>query len=237
MFPVAALVLGLLGSLHCVGMCGPIALALPLDRSSNGRISGGILLYNSGRAITYAALGALSGLAGSAVQWAAGQQTLSIVAGTIVLLVLFAGFFGKQIEVSKTFSRPFNALRSALGKLFKHPRPSAQLSIGMLNGLLPCGLVYAGLAGAAATGNGLEGALFMFLFGMGTIPAMFALSFLGNKISVSFRQKLRKAVPVFVGIMAVLLVLRGLGLGIPYLSPSNEKGKVECEYCKRHPHH
>jgi hypothetical protein len=237
MFPVAAIVLGLLGSLHCVGMCGPIALALPLDRNSYGRISSGIFLYNSGRAITYAFLGALSGLAGCAVQWAAGQQTLSILAGSLVLLVLVAGLFGKKLESSKIFARPFLVVRSALGKLFSHPRPSAQFSIGMLNGLLPCGLVYAGLAGAAASGSALQGALFMFLFGMGTMPAMVALSFLGNKISVSFRQKLRKAVPVFVGIMALLLVLRGLGLGIPYLSPSNEKGKVECEYCKRHPHH
>lgn len=232
MFPVAALVLGLLGSLHCVGMCGPLALALPVRRDNRAKLYGGIFLYNIGRAISYAFLGAMSGLAGTAVRWATGQQTLSLVAGGLVLLILILGFFGKKIEMSRTFSKPFTAVRNALAKLFGNPKPGAQFSIGLLNGFLPCGLVYAGLAGAASTGSMLNGALFMFIFGVGTIPALFALTLVGNKISVSWRDRLRRAVPVFVGIMALLLVLRGLGLGIPVLSPSFPEGKVVCSHCK-----
>lgn len=234
MFPVAALVLGLFGSLHCVGMCGPIALALPLRRDNAWAMNAGMLRYHAGRSFTYAALGLLSGLAGSAVSWAGGQQTLSLVAGGLILLVSIAGIFGRRIEMSRTFSRPFAFVRNKLARFFGNPRPGAQFSIGLLNGLLPCGLVYAALAGASATGNAASGALFMFLFGIGTVPALYALSLAGNRISDLWRGRLRKAVPVFVAIMALLLVLRGLGLGIPYISPKFEKeGTVACCHCHR----
>lgn len=231
MFPAAALLLGLLGSVHCIGMCGPIALALPLQREKTKSLLTGISIYNFGRALTYAILGALSGLAGSAVKWAGGQQTLSIAAGALILLTLLANFFGKRMQISP-LTKGFSAVRNALGKLFKRNRPDALLFIGMLNGLLPCGLVYAALAGAAATGNILNGALFMFVFGLGTIPVLFSLSFAGTKISFSMREKMRKAVPVFVGIMALLLIIRGLGLGIPYVSPSYSNGETVCSHCR-----
>ena len=231
MFIVAAIVLGLLGSLHCVGMCGPIALALPLNRERVSLAAGGILLYNFGRALTYSIFGMLSGLAGSAVQWAGGQQVLSITAGIIVLLALVLGLLGKKSKLPSLIAKPFAKLNQTLGALFRRKRMDALLLIGLLNGILPCGLVYAGLAGAAATGSAWQGALFMFSFGMGTVPAMFALSFFGNRVPETIRVKLRKAVPVFVGMMALLLVLRGMGLGIPYISPAMEKGQVTCPHC------
>jgi uncharacterized protein len=233
MFPLAALILGLLGSLHCVGMCGPIALALPLRRDRAGAALGGVMLYNTGRALTYAVMGAVTGLAGSAVQWFGGQQVLSIVAGALVLVILAAGFFGKRIK-APFLVKPLAAVRSSLGRLFSRRRADTMLFIGLLNGLLPCGLVYAGLAGAAATGSALQGAIFMFVFGLGTIPALAALSFAGNRISASFREKLRRVVPYFVAVMALMLVLRGLGLGIPYLSPAITEGKTVCchHHCK-----
>jgi sulfite exporter TauE/SafE len=232
MFPFAALLLGLLGSVHCIGMCGPIALALPLQRAKTNSVLQGIFIYNFGRAFTYALLGALSGLAGNALKFAAGQQVLSITAGTIILLSLLAGVFRKQVKISSAFAKWFSAVRNALGKLFKRKRSDALLLIGILNGLLPCGLVYAALGGAAATGNFLNGALFMFVFGLGTIPVLFSLSYAGTKISFSMREKMRKAVPVFVGIMATLLIIRGLGLGIPYVSPSSSNGKTVCSHCQ-----
>ncbi|MDQ3109890.1 MAG: sulfite exporter TauE/SafE family protein [Bacteroidota bacterium] len=232
MFAAAALLLGLLGSVHCIGMCGPIALALPLRREKSRSLFGGIFIYNFGRAFTYALLGALSGLAGNAVKWAVGQQTLSIAAGILILLTLFAGMFGKRMKISSPLTKWFSFIRNAFGKLFRSHRPDALLLIGMLNGLLPCGLVYAALAGAAATGNPLNGAIFMFVFGTGTMPVMFFLSYAGTKIGAPLREKMRKGVPVFVGIMAVLLIVRGLGLGIPYVSPSFSDGKVTCSHCQ-----
>jgi sulfite exporter TauE/SafE len=232
MFAIAALVLGLLGSMHCVGMCGPIALALPLQRTRTAKLLSGILTYNFGRASTYAVLGSLSGLAGSSVKWAVGQQALSIIAGILILAILFANTFGRRMKISAVLAKKFYGVRNALGKLFKDYRPGALLMIGMLNGLLPCGLVYAALTGAAATGSFLQGALFMFIFGIGTVPVLFSLSYAGTKISIAAREKIRKAVPVFVGIMAVLMIIRGLGLGIPYVSPSFSDGKTICAHCK-----
>lgn len=232
MFAVAALLLGLLGSMHCVGMCGPIALALPLQRKKPGALLPGIFMYNLGRASTYAALGALSGLAGTTVKWAAGQQALSLAAGILILLTLFISLTGRRAGAPAFVTRKFSALRNALGKLFKDHRPGTLVSIGLLNGLLPCGLVYAALAGAASTGSFLNGAAFMFVFGIGTVPALFALSFAGTRISLDMREKMRKAVPVFVGIMALLLIIRGLGLGIPYVSPSFSNGQTTCSHCQ-----
>lgn len=232
MFPLAALFLGLLGSIHCIGMCGPIALALPLQREKTKSLLSGIFIYNFGRAFTYALLGAISGLAGSAVKWAGGQQALSITAGVIILLTLFASVSGKRMNIFSPLTKWFSAIRNTLGKLFKRKRSDALLLIGILNGLLPCGLVYAALGGAAATGSFINGALFMFVFGMGTIPVLFSLSYAGTKISFSMREKMRKAVPVFVATMALLLIIRGLGLGIPYVSPSYSNGKTVCSHCQ-----
>lgn len=227
MYLLTALALGLVGSLHCIGMCGPIALALPLQKNSKRSRISGIFQYNFGKAFTYSILGAISGLVGASVLWAGGQQTLSIVAGCIILLALIAGLVGKKFPLPGPLNKIFVNVREQLGKLFKQKRAGALLFIGLLNGLLPCGLVYAALAGAAATGSALNGALFMFTFGLGTIPALFTLSYAGAHLSQTFRLRLRKLVPVFVGIMAVLLIVRGLGLGIPYISPSFVDNKVE----------
>ena len=96
---------------------------------------------------------------------------------------------------------------------------STLLLFGLLNGLLPCGLVYAALAGAAATGGPLGGALFMAAFGLGTIPAMLAVSLAGRLITAPWRARFQRAVPVAMAVLAVLFIVRGLSLGIPYLSP------------------
>ncbi len=228
LFLFTALVLGLLGSLHCVGMCGPIVLALPLNRQNKKSMTAGVALYHAGRLFTYAILGILSGFAGNAVQWATGQQALSIFAGSFILIVLGLGLLGKKIPYPTFISKFLSLIRNNLGLLFKQKKTGTLGLIGMLNGLLPCGLVYAGLAGAAATGNPIKGALFMIAFGIGTIPALAFLSILGNRISIKFRENLRKAVPIFVATMALLLVLRGLGLGIPYISPSYSEDKPTC---------
>ena len=223
-----ALMLGVIGSLHCIGMCGPIALALPIAQMSRGGRLRGIFAYNFGRAATYSVLGAVSGLIGSALNWFGGQQALSITAGVIILIALFFGLAGKRIPLPGWLSRTYAVLRSSIVRLFSNKTTKGLLMIGLLNGLLPCGLVFAALAGAASTGSFLSGALFMFVFGLGTIPAMFSLSLAAVHITDSFRNKLRRAVPVFVVVMAVLLIVRGLGLGIPYVSPAVENEKQVC---------
>ncbi len=95
--------------------------------------------------------------------------------------------------------------------------------IGMLNGLLPCGLVYMAIAGAIGTGGVAEGSLYMILFGLGTIPMLLSISLAGNIMSIAVRKRINKLIPVLVVIVGVLFILRGLSLGIPYLSPPKQK--------------
>lgn len=213
---VAALSLGFLSSLHCVGMCGPIALALPLNRSSKLSLLSGILLYNLGRSLSYAFLGGLLGLAGMGLLLSGYQQALSVSMGILLLLgLLYLRFRSRLPQFQNRFSR---SLKLAFAHWFGRKDPAALWMIGLLNGLLPCGMVYIALAGATVSGTFKEGALFMAAFGLGTLPAMLSVS-LFSGISLSIRKKLSTLSPTLTLTVAVLLILRGLSLGIPYVSP------------------
>lgn len=227
----AALLTGLAGSLHCAGMCGPIALALPVGlNESRWHLYAGRILYNAGRILSYALMGALMGSLGSAVGWFGWQQYLSIGAGIIILL--FA--LGHKLRPGKEslFSGIFKGkLNKWFATLMKNPSYANMLSIGILNGFLPCGLVYIALAGAVATGNAPEGAAYMAIFGLGTFPLMFLLS-LGNAwMNLRSRLAFRKVVPYLAVVIGILFILRGLNLGIPYLSPKMSQPDQEIPEC------
>jgi uncharacterized protein len=216
----AAITLGILGSFHCVGMCGPIALALPLVHRNEWSKIAGILLYNSGRIVTYASLGMLFGTLGKGLFMAGIQQTLSITIGTIILLVVFLP--ARMKKVSNKINDQYlhlTQVKLLLSQVFRKKSYSALFTAGILNGLLPCGLVYLAVAGAIGSGNMWDGALFMAMFGAGTVPIMFSLMVLKNQVSIAFRNKIRKTIPVFAVVFAILFILRGLNLDIPYLSP------------------
>jgi uncharacterized protein len=236
MFIYSGLFLGFLGSLHCVGMCGPLILSMP----NSPRRFWSFFLYHLGRASSYAALGALTGALGAATNWFFGQQVLSVAIGVFILFALFLGWKGHAL-FSNTVVAPFYArIKTNLGKLMSKQQPTARLFFGMLNGLLPCGLVYAALAGAAATGDSLRGALYMAGFGLGTVPALLALGLIRERLTDIWRIRIRKMGPVFVALMATLLILRGLGLGIPYVSPKmtadqiTHQEQVDCCHRKGH---
>lgn len=227
-----ALLLGFLGSFHCVGMCGPIALSLPLNRASAFTKGMGAFLYNAGRAFTYMCFGFLFGLMGKGFVIAGYQQLLSILAGSLILIFfLFSGIKSNN-AISSLFGF-VSKLKMQLSKQFKKSSNSSLFFIGILNGLLPCGLVYLGIAGAIATGNGFQGSMFMAFFGLGTLPAMFTMSLMNNWISLNFRNRIRKAMPVFIIGMALLLILRGMNLGIPYVSPEMSATEAKCHKCCR----
>ena len=215
----AGLLMGLLGSLHCLGMCGPLALALPAAPGSRARFVAGRILYNLGRTATYALLGVAFGLFGRVFALAGWQRGLSIAAGVLMLLAAIGYRTAAGAAVAGGFARALGGLKRALSALLQRRTAGALLLIGLLNGLLPCGLVYAALAGAAATGGPLGGALFMAAFGLGTIPAMLAVSLAGRLITAPWRARFQRAVPVAMAVLAVLFIVRGLSLGIPYLSP------------------
>ncbi len=217
---LTALTIGFLGSFHCIGMCGPIAVALPVPKSSNIVFFSGRVLYNFGRLISYGIMGLLFGFLGKGfVAWGY-QQSLSIALGVIIIILLVIPakyknkFLGMNIILKIT-----EPLKRSIGKLFKRTSLPSFLLIGFLNGFLPCGFVYIGLAGAAATGSPITGMLFMVLFGLGTVPAMLAVSLFGKLISLNVRKKISRAIPVLAFMLALIFILRGLNLGIPYLSP------------------
>ena len=223
----SALMLGLIGSFHCAGMCGPIALAIPLNNQSWFSKINGSLIYNIGRAITYAIMGAIFGLLGKGLVLAGFQKWVSIIMGIIMVTsVLFPSLYKNRFDLDKSAFSFVGKLKIKLGRLLRTKSYGSLLLIGLLNGLLPCGLVYMAIAGAIATTNSLSGALFMFVFGLGTLPMLFAISILGNTLSVKLRTKMTKVIPVVVFFIGVLFILRGMGLGIPFISPPEKKLKV-----------
>ncbi|NOU58745.1 sulfite exporter TauE/SafE family protein [Marinifilum caeruleilacunae] len=227
---ISALTLGLLGSFHCVGMCGPIALAIPLKTDSwLARIFGGVL-YNLGRAITYAVMGAVFGLLGRGLVMSGFQQWVSIIMGAIMILsVITPSIYKNRFNADKGVFSFVGKLKMSLGKLFAQRSYGSLLMIGLLNGLLPCGLVYFAIAGAIATGSSASGSLFMFIFGLGTLPMLLAISLLGNMITLELRKKITKLIPYAIVFIGVLFILRGLSLGIPYLSPPEKAMTVPVE--------
>lgn len=219
----AALVLGLITGIHCIGMCGPIAISLPLKETSKFSKISSAILYNLGRAITYATMGMIFGFFGHSFAMAGFQKWLGIVMGSIMILyVIFPAIFKNSLSIEKFGYKYTAPLRSRLAKLFGKRSYTSLFVIGLLNGLLPCGPVYGALFAAIATGSVIYGTIFMFVFGIGTIPIMLTLSLLGNKISNSLRTKLAKLIPVFIVILGLLFILRGLSLGIPFLSPPDK---------------
>ncbi len=226
---LAAFVLGFLGSFHCIGMCGPIALTLPVQHLDGFKKFIGILIYNSGRVFTYAILGSLFGIIGMSFNFFGWQQLLSIVLGSLLLLFFISSFFQKRIFNNQFIQKNWNKyIIQWLTPLFHKKNMGNLFLIGLLNGLLPCGLVYMAVAGALATGNILYSSLFMACFGLGTLPAMMTMSFAGSFVSLAMRNKIRKSVPYIVAIMGILLILRGMNLNIPYISPAlGAAGTVE----------
>jgi uncharacterized protein len=211
-----ALLIGLAGSLHCAGMCGPLMLAMPATSGGFSAHLGGRIAYNAGRIVTYGILGLSFGLFGQLVGLAGFQRWVSIVAGTAILLSLIAW---PKSNATIVISRPVNLLKRGLGQLLKKHGLMAQFGFGLLNGLLPCGLVYVACAAAAATASIITGLHYMLLFGLGTVPMMMGLGLAGQGLHFTLQLRLRKLIPLSLGMMASLLILRGLGLGIPYLSP------------------
>ena len=220
-----AFIVGLVGSLHCAGMCGPLALALPAAGNSTSAYVLGRVAYNAGRIVTYCLLGILLGLAGWTFLLAGIQRWISIALGVALLLGLFAS---RKLALWQPVTSIVNQLKSRMSVLLRRRSFAALALLGLLNGLLPCGLVYVACAGALATGGILAGASYMGAFGVGTVPMMLAISLSGNLVPTALRLKLVKTIPVCVFLLATLLILRGMSLGIPYLSPDLSVSGAAC---------
>ena len=211
-----AIALGLLGSLHCAAMCGPLQLALPVPPGGPSRVVWGRVIYQLGRVATYCLLGLVAGLVGKSLLLAGMQRWLSIALGVAILI----GFFlSKKVAVSAPVVKAVLRLKTAMSAQLRQRTFRSLALLGALNGLLPCGLVYVAMAGAVSRGTLASGVLFMAAFGLGTTPTLLAISLSGKILPASVRLKLRGAIPLGVCALAGLLILRGMSLGIPYVSP------------------
>jgi len=212
-----AIVLGFLGSFHCVGMCGPIALAV--GGAGKKKFIGNKILYHLGRSITYAFLGLVVGSLGFSLALAGIQQGLSIGMGILILIFALSFKKSEQFLSIPFFSTLILWIKRTLGKYLKSGKSSAYFTTGMVNGLLPCGMVYMALVAALALQTPLMGAAYMFFFGIGTVPLLLILMVSGSLFSFSLRQKFQSAIPYLGVLIGIFFIFRGLGLGLNGFSP------------------
>ncbi len=224
----SAFLLGLAGSIHCAGMCGPLVLALPKARVGDAMWVAGRGAYNSGRISTYSLMGACCGALGERLAIAGIQRWVSLAAGALVLLSLLPR---SRLTPGAFLERYAGKVKLAVSRLLRARTLGSLFGLGLMNGILPCGLVYVALAAAVASSDLIHGAAFMGLFGLGTTPMMLAVGFVGPKLAVNLRWKLQGMAPLAAVTVGLLLVLRGLALGIPYVSPEVEAGQIQCVNC------
>ncbi len=211
-------------------MCGPIAMMLPVDRNNEAKKITQIITYHIGKLSAYGILGLIFGLLGRSFYLAGMQQQLSIIVGILMILV---AVIPEKVFAKYNFSKPvyrvITKVKSSLGQQFKNKSYKSLFTIGLLNGFLPCGMVYVAIFGAIAMQSVSLGVLYMLLFGIGTIPMLTAVIYISNVLSFSFRGTLQKIIPVVAVVIGMLFIIRGLGLDIPYLSPSNMSLFVQSE--------
>ncbi len=211
-----AFIMGLFGSLHCVGMCGPIALALPVQTESRVTMVLKLMLYNLGRTVTYVFLGVLIGLLGEGLFLAGMQKWLSIALGiSLLVIVIFSINVENRLLKSPFWGRAFLSVKVLLGKLLKSKSAPALFRTGIINGFLPCGLVYMAVVGAVSMGDLMDSAFYMLLFGLGTLPLMLLTAVTGQLAGLKWRNGMKKLFPVFVTAVALLLIYRGIRFDLP----------------------
>lgn len=207
-----ALVVGFVGSFHCVGMCGPLVMAIP--RSSNRPVSvvSNALVYNAGRIFTYSVFGVVFGFVGRGITLSGLQSKLSVLLGVLIIAAVFFSGTIRRLRKPAAYNSLVQRITAGYGKLLRKNSVPALAGMGLLNGLLPCAFVYAGLSAAVLTETPLHSAAYMALFGLGTLPAMFAMYLAPGFISLNLRASIRKYQPYLAVILGVLLIIRGLAL-------------------------
>ncbi len=230
---ITALLLGLMGSFHCLGMCGPIAFILPVDRNNNAKMSLQTLLYHLGRMTAYALIGFIFGYVGKGISLVGFQQKVSLILGIVMVVLAFVPA-SKVLRLKPLagWNKFVYFVKNSLSNYLQKRSTLGFYVIGFFNGLLPCGLVYIALVGAMATGDPVMGALYMAIFGLGTTPMMTLAIYLGNFVSVKIRNKINKLIPYAVVLVGMLFILRGLNLGIKYLSPSDKMLNTDSKMIK-----
>jgi sulfite exporter TauE/SafE len=219
---ITAFLLGLAGSLHCAGMCGPLVLMTPVVGDTRSSFFASRLTYHAGRLTTYALIGALFGLIGESIVFAGLQRWLSISAGLLMILALFAA-----VPLKKRLTRIPIFVKSLFARFLQQRTFPSIFALGCTNGLLPCGLVYMAATASTAMAKVSASVLYMLLFGLGTLPVLLAISFAGTRVSLSRKPFLQKLAPIAVAAIALLLIVRGQ----PFIAHAS--ARPACPACAR----
>jgi hypothetical protein len=244
---IPAFILGVISNLHCLGMCGPIALAIPLNRSSKSAMLFGILQYHLGRVLVYAILGYIVGYIGMGIKLFGVLQAISIIAGIGIIIYAWRKkinftkiklpSFLCTLSLSKGHFVTMSLLSQSMGKIMHSESPLKLFLLGALNGLLPCGMVYTALITAVVLGTPLLSATSMLAFGLGTLPGLVAFSLFAQQLGNPMRSKINRYLPYLITVVGLLIILRGMNLNIPYISPkvsfSEEKKEVIMDCCHK----
>ncbi|RZM21603.1 MAG: sulfite exporter TauE/SafE family protein [Pedobacter sp.] len=221
-----AFLIGLLGSVHCVAMCGPLAFAVPVQQLGWLPLLWNKLVYQLGRIISYCLLGSIVGLVGAQIWQAGFQQGLSILSGILIIMAACSRLFKLRILKGQGF-RSLEFFNRVFGYALKHK--ANHLIVGMINGFLPCGFVYLALAGALNTKTMFDGVSYMFWFGLGTVPMMLIATVAIGFVSLRIRQKLNSMMPYAMLLLGIWFIFRGMEFNIPFLSPQQPGVATECK--------
>lgn len=220
------LILGLASNLHCLGMCGPIALATPVNRTSWWTILIDLFKYHSGRIAIYTVMGIFTGMIGNSIRFFGWLQWLSIISGILIILFAWGKYFAKNPIGAKIQAWFFPIIQKIRRNAIQSKSPLKLFVLGMVNGLLPCGVVYLALGNAVLAESYLGSALAMTTFGIGTLPILLAIGFFGGKLGARFKNQWKNVVPVVLTVVGIFIILRGMNLGVPYISPKINKTEV-----------
>lgn len=213
MFQLSALLIGFLGSFHCVAMCGPIALALSGGSENNAKYLLGRSIYNLGRIFTYGVIGLIAGMLGHTLLMAGFQKSISIAIGAFMIISVITVYYLPIKSGTNVVSLKINAfIKKVFSGVIKKKNTTSLFIAGMANGVLPCGFVYIALAGAAATQEPFSGAGYMIMFGLGTFPAMMAVSAFGKVAGLKARAFLVKAAPILMIVLGLIFIYRGYNM-------------------------
>lgn len=205
-----------------MGMCGPLTLILPFERANPLKKAFQVASYHIGKAMAYVSLGLVFGLLGRGLFIREYQQVFSVVVGSLMILIVLLSLVNVKMNFfTKLIYFLIGKVKYALAQQLRRKGMLSIFFIGFFNGFLPCGLVYMALFGALAQGELSYSVMYMFAFGLGTVPLMTATVYLGNFLSQKTKKHIQKAIPFVIIIIGGLFILRGLALGIPYISPSN----------------
>jgi sulfite exporter TauE/SafE len=227
---IPAFLIGLGGSLHCIGMCGPLMFSTLMNNKTGSISIIDWFFYQSGRITIYIVWGILFGLIGTSAKWFGWQQDISLSLGIGILLILMLTKLFPQLEIKFSAILLTQFWKSKLSAILQKRTKQSDFITGMLNGILPCGLVYVALAGATAVQDPIKGGVFMLIFGFGTLPLLSALLFFGNNMKIGFRNYISKWYPALIGLMAIMLIIRGLNLG-NFFSPAILAGSETVIHC------